>query len=108
MIECTLPYTAALVRHPETRSQVVHGIDVQVCWLQNGTLVFTYILRSDYGRLRIPSPRLPTKVDGLWRHTCFEAFVSVPGDSAYQEFNFSPSGEWAGYHFREYRDRSTL
>src|SRR6185295_11934300 len=46
--------------------------------------------------------------DGLWRHTCFEAFVSIKGDSAYWEFNLSPSGEWAVYHFRDYRDCAPL
>ena len=29
-------------------------------------------------------------VDGLWRHTCFEAFVGIPGAEPYYEFNFSP------------------
>jgi hypothetical protein len=55
--------------------------------------------------LRIPPPRPPAKADGLWQHTCFEAFISVKGELAYRELNFSPSGEWAVYHFRGYRDR---
>jgi hypothetical protein len=47
-------------------------------------------------------------VDGLWRHTCFEAFVAVDGTSAYREFNFAPSGEWAAYAFRDYRSSIPL
>ena len=108
MIEHTLPYIATLARHRETYSQAVNGIDVQVRWLQDGTLALTYVLKGDCGRLRLPPSRPPARIDGLWRHTCFEAFVSVSGNSAYQEFNFSPSGEWAVYQFCGYRDRSTL
>lgn len=37
--------------------------------------------------------------DGLWQHTCFEAFVAVKGETAYREFNFSPSSQWAAYAF---------
>lgn len=42
-------------------------------------------------------------VDELWRHTCFEVFLAEPGSTAYREFNFSPSGEWAAYAFTAYR-----
>jgi hypothetical protein len=108
MMEYTLPYTAALVPHPETRSQAVHAINVEIRWSQDGTLALVYVLKGDCARLRIPSPRLSAKIDGLWRHTCFEAFVSMKGNSAYQEFNFSPSGEWARYRFQGYRDRLLL
>jgi hypothetical protein len=40
----------------------------------------------------------------LWRHTCFEAFLSVPGQERYQEYNFSPAGLWAAGAFRRYRE----
>jgi hypothetical protein len=43
-------------------------------------------------------------VDGLWQHTCFEVFVALKEEAAYHEFNFSPSGEWAAYAFRDYRE----
>jgi hypothetical protein len=42
--------------------------------------------------------------DGLWQHTCFEAFVKTGTGSEYFEFNFSPSTEWAAYRFSSYRD----
>jgi hypothetical protein len=48
---------------------------------------------------------LQAQVDGLWQHTCFEAFVAPANDTAYWEVNFSPSGEWAMYQFRRYRER---
>jgi hypothetical protein len=47
-------------------------------------------------------------VDGLWRHTCFEVFVLGDDAPGYREFNFSPSGEWAAYAFRDYRDGDEL
>ena len=43
------------------------------------------------------------RTDGLWRHTCFEAFVGAVASTEYWEFNFSPSGAWAAYHFSGYR-----
>jgi hypothetical protein len=39
----------------------------------------------------------------LWRRTCFEAFLSQNLGESYVELNFSPSLEWAAYHFRSYR-----
>jgi hypothetical protein len=41
----------------------------------------------------------------LWAHACFEAFIAAAGCAAYHEFNFSPSGQWAGYVFSGYRER---
>ncbi|HYT57642.1 MAG TPA: DOMON-like domain-containing protein [Verrucomicrobiae bacterium] len=55
-------------------------------------------------RLLIPLPRQPCRIDGLWQHTCFEAFIGFKDSPVYFEFNFSPSGEWAAYAFRTYRD----
>lgn len=39
----------------------------------------------------------------LWQHTCCEAFVARKAGTAYDEFNFSPSGDWAAYAFTAYR-----
>lgn len=41
--------------------------------------------------------------DGLWQHSCFEAFVGVAGDAAYVELNMAPSKRWAAYRFDSYR-----
>ena len=64
-----------------------------------------YTLRGDTSALRIPSPAAPVPTDGLWRHTCFEAFVAAHGETAYREFNFSPSSEWAALRFSGERER---
>jgi hypothetical protein len=43
------------------------------------------------------------RADELWKATCFECFVARPGDKAYTEWNFSPSGQWQAYDFQDYR-----
>ena len=58
-----------------------------------------YRLDGDIGRLLLPAPSAPRRADRLWQHTCFEAFLRPVGQESYCEFNFSPSGEWAAWHF---------
>lgn len=72
-----------------------------------GGLLLSYRISGDLSALNIPSPVTPAAADGLWQHTCFEAFVAVPGEPAYREFNFSPSGQWAAYRFSGERVRDT-
>ena len=55
-------------------------------------------------RCASPSRAPPVRTDGLWRHTCFEAFIGQAGGRDYWEYNFSPSGAWAAYHFSGYRE----
>jgi len=97
-----------LACHPQTNSQLVDGIEVRVRWTELGMLHFTYTVTGDIGGLRIPPPRSPIQADELWRQTCFETFISMKGDPAYREFNFSPSGEWAIYAFGDYRAKIPL
>jgi len=101
-------YTAVLLSHPETCSPAARGITAQVRWTEAAALAVHYALDGDIARLRIPPLRSPRRADHLWQHTCFEAFVSAPGRPEYWEFNFSPSGEWAVYRFRKYRDPAPL
>ncbi len=68
----------------------------------------TFRLDGDIPRIRVPSPGAPRFATQLWRHTCFEAFIAVEGQPAYHEFNFAPSGEWAVYAFRGYRNGGPL
>lgn len=104
MMTQSAPYTAVLTCHPETSSRWVHGIEAHVGWTERGSLALTYSLNGDITRLRIPPPRYPRRADGLWQHTCFEVFIAEKGKQSYWEFNFSPSGEWAAYAFKSYRD----
>jgi hypothetical protein len=101
-------HTAVLTCHPETYTRAVQEIEVRVGWTQGNALAFTYAIKGDVMRLRIPLPRQPRRADRLWQHTCFEAFVSVKGKPEYYEFNFAPSGEWAAYKFQRYRDGTPL
>jgi hypothetical protein len=70
---------------------------------QSGALTFNYALRAEMLHVRIPPARSPGPADGLWNHTCFEAFIAAPGTGAYYELNFSPAGQWAAYRFDSYR-----
>ncbi len=49
----------------------------------------------------------PDRADNLWETTCFEAFLRIPGEEAYREWNFAPSGKWAAYDFDKYREGRT-
>ena len=95
--------------HPATPAGVVHSITVSMDVADDGSLALHYCLRGDIERLRIPermaAASVDLRTDLLWQHTCFEAFIRVAGESAYREFNFSPSGQWASYAFSDYRQR---
>ena len=64
-----------------------------------------YRLEGDLVALALPAPALCGPADGLWRHTCLEAFVQEGDGPTYREFNFSPSGQWAVYRFSGERQR---
>jgi hypothetical protein len=92
-----------LVAHPGTPREPVSGIAVEVRLATPTTLVCNYSLHGDVGRVRVTGGR-GGSADGLWEHTCFEAFIAVPGVPGYYEFNFSPALAWAAYRFSDYRD----
>ncbi len=50
-----------------------------------------------------PTAPQPKRCDGLWEHTCLEAFVAAGDGEAYWELNLAPSGDWAVYRFDGYR-----
>jgi hypothetical protein len=93
-----------LKRHPSSASKAVRGVFSNVRAMPDGGIAFTYLLEADLSRLRIPPRVSGRRVDGLWQHTCFEAFVAVTGTAGYREFNFAPSGDWAVYAFSDYRE----
>jgi hypothetical protein len=91
-----------LLCHPSARSEPARALSV--CLSRSADeLRMTFRLDADLGRLRVPASRPPRIVTDLWRHTCFEVFMMLEGQSAYHELNFSPSGEWAVYAFSGYR-----
>jgi hypothetical protein len=94
---------AVLSCHPAIPTDAVRGIDVTVV-RQRALLTLTFRLDADRERIRIPPPRPTAIVHQLWEHTCFELFAALENASAYHELNLAPSGEWAGYQFRAYRE----
>jgi hypothetical protein len=69
----------------------------------DGGVVFAFTLEGQIQALRVPAQDAPDAWP-LWQHTCFEVFLSVPGQERYREYNFSPAGLWATSQFRRYRE----
>ena len=93
----------ALLAHPDVPGEAVWHIAVDVR-LSAADLTCRYTLFGELARVRLPGARTGRRADGLWQHTCFEAFVSGDDDPGYFEFNFSPGLDWAAYRFSGYRD----
>jgi hypothetical protein len=89
--------------HPATPCAAVQSIRIHTRRTGTG-LELRYRVEGDIERLVIPAPTFPNRADGLWQHTCLEAFVREASSNGYVELNFSPSGEWAMYEFSGYRD----
>jgi hypothetical protein len=72
------------------------------------TLNLWFGVSAPIGRFIVPLPaEEPARRDNLWRSTCFECFLKEDGATAYQEWNFSPSGDWASYDFTSKRQGMT-
>lgn len=92
-----------LVCHPASPCDYVSAVTARVDQLSTDLLVVYYQVEGDIDQLQLPPQRRSAHTDGLWQHTCFEAFVRESGVSSYIELNFSPSSEWAIYRFDDYR-----
>lgn len=69
-----------------------------------GTLLIEYKIQGALERINRPSiSPVAGRCHELWRHTCFELFLGIQGETAYWEVNLSPSGCWNIYHFDDYR-----
>lgn len=101
-----LPFTACLLPHPATPCVAVDTIEVDVAPTPEGGVRFEYRFRGRPEAIRWPAPALAGPCDGLWSHTCCEAFAGLAGEVTYREFNFSPSGQWAAYAFSSERIRA--
>lgn len=98
------PRCVSLVRHPTSPDGVVERIVVEIASAPAGGLQLRYFLDGDVNGILVPPPAAPGPADGLWRHTCFEAFLAGQDSRAYCEFDFSPSSQWAVYGFTSYRE----
>lgn len=89
----------ALKLHPDSTCAAVTGIDVDVVRLHPAALLLRYVVPGSVADLLLPALTVPRRADGLWQHSCFEAFVRSPSGSGYWEFNVAPSTQWAAYSF---------
>lgn len=85
--------------HPDSASPVAR-IEVELA-RAGDRLSLSYSIVGDLDDVAIPSAGTAGRADGLWRETCFEAFLAA--DVGYYEYNFSPSARWAAYRFDAYR-----
>lgn len=89
--------------HPASLCAAVTGVEVEIMRPRTSRLVLVYVVTGKIGDLVIAPVAAAARVDELWRHTCFEAFLSKSPGGAYYEFNFAPSTQWAAYQFSGYR-----
>jgi hypothetical protein len=93
-----------LTPHPDFPCAALRSIEVEVSRPAPSTLVLAFRAAGRIADLALAPPAAPLFTDGLWRTTCFEAFLKPAGGEGYIELNFAPSGEWAAYGFSGYRD----
>jgi predicted GIY-YIG superfamily endonuclease len=92
----------SLFCHADTVCNATASITVSV--LRKGNLLnLSYVVRGRIDKLVLPHETKPMRADGLWKTTCFEAFLRLPGSARYVEYNASPSSQWAAYRFDDYR-----
>jgi hypothetical protein len=92
-----------LICHPSTPCNYVSAVTARVDRMSEDLLILYYEIVGDVDQLQLPPQRRSAHTDGLWQHTCFEAFIRPQGQRSYVELNFSPSSEWAVYRFADYR-----
>ena len=89
--------------HPDSRCDAVDKIEAQAERVGPAALLLTYTVTGQLEHMVVPELADPDRTDGLWQHTCLEAFVRPCPGSAYAELNAAPSRHWAAYLFDGYR-----
>jgi len=100
--------SVSLVPHTKSQTLAVRSVKAGINMTSGGALRLQYLLEGEPDQLAIPAMETPVHTDDLWRHTCFEAFVTADSSPEYYEFNFSPSSQWAAYSFARYREEMEL
>ena len=91
-----------LIHHPDKPPRSVERVRVSLAPNTMGLSRLEYrVFASD--ELAVPKPTKPGRRDELWKTTCFELFTRFENDAGYQEYNFSPSRDWAAYSFTAHR-----
>jgi hypothetical protein len=92
-----------LCYHPATPSDAVSDLRASIRRSRADVLEVGFRLAGALSRIRVPPLGATRPGSRLWEHTCFELFVALERGRAYYEVNLAPSGEWAIYGFRDYR-----
>src|SRR5664279_2656697 len=100
-----MPQSIVLSVHPLAPNNAVRHLEVELGTEEGGVLEFRYSLKADMSGVRVPPSSAEGRAHGLWKHTCFEAFVAPEHAHGYYELNFSPSLCWAIYRFSAYREQ---
>jgi len=95
--------TVRLLPHPDSPPSPAERIEVEIQRLGEIGLKLRYQAFGDLTRLKPPDFERTGRTDGLWRSTCFEAFVQAEGGEGYLECNFAGL-QWATYRFTGYRE----
>jgi hypothetical protein len=91
---------AELTSHPASPCPAIRQFAVEVDpTALPAELVILFRIAGEVGRLRLPPSGFARRANGLWQHSCFEAFLKAGPGASYFEFNFAPSGDWAAYRF---------
>src|SRR5262249_47632230 len=69
----------ALNCHPSPPGRAGRGIAARPHRPSPDVLELSFVLDGELPRLRVPLAGPPGRGERLWEHTCFEAFVAVPG-----------------------------
>lgn len=86
-------------------------INASFSWCSSGQLDLSFAVLAEKGLAGVVLPKglidgaqtQGVRRDELWRSTCFEAFLGLPGETRYWEINLSANGDWAVYRFSDYR-----
>ena len=94
----------SLQRHADSAGEAASRVEANAWRPQHGRLALRYVIHAPADDLRLPPISDSSRVDGLWRHTCLEAFIRTLAGDVYYEINLSPSTRWAAYGFDSYRE----
>jgi hypothetical protein len=92
-----------LVPHPDLPAPPFQ-VGAKTTLVGSDVLKLEYVIIGRLAELRLPTLSVGDRTDGLWQHTCFEAFVGLGDRSSYVEYNFSPSTHWASFRFEGHRE----
>ena len=93
-----IPYRIPLLALPITVGGTIRR-------LPNHLLSLSFSVSGPMKILEIAPPSYsPNRMNGLWKKTCFECFLSPLYEKRYWEINLSPAGHWNIYFFKGYRE----